>query len=541
MIKQKLEENLKRVIERLGYPTTDIILSISRNSEFGDYSSNIALQLAKLKSEVSEQTPAEIANEILEELKSLDFTRDNLSEIKIAGQGFLNFFIKKEFWQEDLKEILKEGKDFGKNDVGSGKKIQVEFISANPTGPLTLANGRGGAVGDTLANVLSWSNYLVNRQFYVNNTGNQIRMLGESVLSALGKFPSKEEHYKGEYIKELAEIFKKDQDLDPLELGEKVAQYLLEHEIKPAIERLGVNFNEFYSEKSVYERDLIKKTAELLKEKGLVYEKEGALWFKASEFGDEKDRVLITSEEARGRIEPTYFLADVAHHLDDLEKGYVKRINLLGADHHGYGERIKGVMEALGFEKRVEIIFFQFVRLFKGGKEVRMSKRAGNFVTLDELLEAVGKDVARFFFLMYSPDSHIDFNLDLAKEKSEKNPVYYVQYAHARMANILKKAENESKLVNNELLTEKAETNLIRHLISLPDLVREISDSYQVQHLTTYAITLADLFHRFYEQCPVLGAESEKLKEARLALVFAGKIVLGNVLKLLEIEAPERM
>lgn len=537
MIKQQLEKDLKRVLNDLGYKATDSLLSIPQNSTFGDYSSNVALQLAKQLSVISHQSSVEIANKILEKLRSLSY----LSHLEVKDPGFINFFIKEEALTKELEEILDKKESYGSSLMGKDEKVQVEFVSANPTGPLTLANGRGGVIGDTLSNVLSLIGYKVDREYYVNDTGNQVRLLGESVLAALGKAENKEEHYKGEYIKELAEKFKEKVDLEPLELGHLLSDYLLEQEIKKALQRFGVQFDEYYSERSVYEKDLINKTINLLKEKGVAYDSDGAVWFKASEFGDEKDRVLMTSEKERGKSEPTYFLADIAHHLDDLSRGYVKRINILGADHHGYALRIKGAVEALGYKDKLEIIFMQMVKLFKGGQEVRMSKRAGNFVTLDELLDIVGKDVARFFFLMYAPNTHIDFNLDLAEEQSSKNPVFYVQYAHARMANILNKGGDLPQFLTTTHFKYPHELALVKHLINFPNLVEEISQSFEVHKLTSYATELADLFHKFYESCRVLNAENEELKNARLSLVKASQIVLANTLRLMGISAPERM
>lgn len=543
MIKKQLKEDLKKVIQNLEYKSDDIVLSISENQAFGDYSSNIALQLSKLKLETGKHNPVEIANKIVARVKSQESSKSYLEKVEVAGAGFLNFFIRPEFIAKDLEEVLGYGDDFGKSEKGKGQKVQVEFISANPTGPLTLANGRGGSLGDTLANILNYLGFEVDREYYVNDTGNQVRLLGESVLAAAGKLVKEDNHYQGEYIQELAKKFADQLNLEPQELGHLLADHLLKEEIQPAISRLGIKFEEFYSERSLYKRNLVEKTAKILQEKGLAYEKDGALWFKSTLFGDEKDRVLITSDNERGKKEPTYFMADVAHHLDVLERGYDKRINFLGADHHGYAQRIKGAVSALGYEGKIDLIFFQLVKLFKEGKEVKMSKRAGNFVTLDELLDQVSKDVIRFFFLMYAPDSHIDFNLDLAKEKSQKNPVFYVQYAHARMSNILKKAEeNQAQTVIKwELLNHPTELALVKHLTYFPELVEEIGSNYQVQKLTTYSILLADLFHRFYESSRVLNAESRELKEVRLVLVKAGKIVLGNALKLMGIEAPERM
>lgn len=539
MLKKKLLEDLKKAVEDLGYKVPDIVLSIPEKEGFGDYSSNIALQLSKLESGNGKQSPVEIAKQIITQLGTLDY----LERVDIAGPGFINFFIKPETIAVQVEEILEKGKDFGKCEIGKGEKIQVEFISANPTGPLTLANGRGGAIGDSLANVLTWNGYEVEREYYVNDTGNQIRLLGESVLASAGKIEPAENHYQGEYIKELAEKFKDNLELDPQGLGHLLADYLLESEIKPAIGKLGIKFDEFYSERSLHERGQVEKVANQLKESGAAYEKDGALWFASTRFGDEKDRVLMTSVEGRGRAEPTYFLADIAYHLQVFEEGFIKKINLWGADHHGYEKRVDSALEALGYGGRLNVIFMQMVKLFKEGKEVRMSKRAGNFVTLDELLSQVSPDVARFFFLMYSPESHINFNLDLAKEQSEKNPVFYVQYAHARMSNIIKKSEIQNPKSENsyQLLNHPAELALIKHLVQFPDLVEEIAGDFQVHKLTFYSTRLADLFHKFYEKCRVLNAETNELKEARLALVSAAKITLGNSLSLLGVTAPERM
>lgn len=541
MIKQKLIKDLKQVVEKLGFESSDIVVSIPQNPNFGDYTTNIPLQLANQKSPNRPHSPLEIAKLIKQDLDSRVESQQYLAKIEIAGPGFLNFFLKPSAISLQLSEIIDRGQDFGKNTSGRNQKVQVEFISANPTGPLTLANGRGGAVGDSLSNVLEWNGYQVEREYYINDTGNQVRTLAESVLAAAGKLDPQEEHYKGEYVQELAETFKDSLEDDPQTLGHKLADYLLEKEIKPAIKRLGINFDSFFSERSLYP-DKIDQALKVLKEKGLSYQKDGAIWFNATKFGDDKDRVLVTSEMSRTRQEPTYFLADIAHHLMVFDQGFVKKINIFGADHHSYAKRLSDCLKAILGEDRVAIVIIQLVRLFKDDhQEVKMSKRAGTYVTLNELLNELSPDVIRFFFLMNAETTHLDFNLDLAKQQSSKNPVFYVQYAHARISNILKKAAKIEEVSDLTLLTHPKEIDLINHLTILPDLVFEIGRDYKVHRLTTYATTLADKFHQFYENCPVLQAKTPDLVQARLTLVKASQIVLANTLALMGISAPEKM
>ncbi|MBI4039809.1 arginine--tRNA ligase [Candidatus Daviesbacteria bacterium] len=545
MIKQKLVEDLQKVVGELGFvKPTDVEIYISQKESFGDYSTNIALQLAKQKSANGQHSSQDIANGIVEKMKGFDY----LKKIDVAGGGFINFFVDVKFISQGVEEILKLGNKFGKNEIGKGQKIQVEFISANPTGPLTLGNGRGGSIGDALSNVLEFCGYQIDREYYVNDTGNQVRLLGESVKAAAGIIPKSEDHYQGEYVQDLSEQFKDQLKRDSLDLGHILVDYLMENDIKPSLKSLGINFSEFYSERSLYQRGLVDKALNLLKAKDLAYDQDGAVWFRSTKFGDEKDRVLVTSKTSRGdeqptpiKSGPTYFLADIAHHLDVLSRGYIKRINVLGADHHGYGKRIQGAMEALGYKNKVDIILMQLVKLFQDGKEMRMSKRAGTYITIDELLSHISGDAARFFFLMYEPNTQINFDLNLAKEQSNKNPVFYVQYAHARMFGILSKAGGNFKEFDSKLLTHPAELNLIKHLLTFPDLVEEVAQNYSVHQLTGYSIKLADLFHRFYESCPVLNADSKELKAARLKLVDASKLILKTTLGLIGVSAPDRM
>lgn len=540
MLKHQLETELEKVVQGLGFTApTDTVISISQNPQFGDYSSNIALQLANQKSKEGLQSPLEIAKQIIRHLGHPIY----LERVEIAGPsaggGFINFFVKPDYLAQDIKEVLDQGDKFGQSDRGKGKKVQVEFISANPTGPLTLANGRGGAVGDAIGNMMELNGYQVEREYYVNDTGNQVRTLAESVLAAAGKAEKKPEHYQGEYVYELASKFADQLELETQQLGHLLADYLMENEIKPAIKKLGIKFDNFYSERSLYP-DKINQALDELKAKDAVYEKDGAVWFKSEELGDEKDRVLMTSVQGRGRAEPTYFLGDIAYHLDTYARGIDKKINVWGADHHGHAIKMKKALEKIGYSGKLEVIIMQMVRLFKEGREVRMSKRAGTFVTLGELLTEVSSDVAKFFFLMYAPSTHINFNLDLAKERSEQNPVYYVQYAHARMCSILSKVGKITK-ADLTLLTYPQEQLLIKHLLDFPDLVTELTKTLQVHQLTSFAISTADLVNKFYEACPVLYAGNEELVAARVRLVQAARIVLANCLRLLGVSTPERM
>jgi len=447
---------------------------------------------------------------------------------------FINFFLAEKYLQEQVKEVLKQKENFGRLKDGKGKKVQVEFISANPTGPLTLGNGRGGFCGDALAKVLEKAGYEVEREYYINDTGGQVKKLGLSLTES----DESVRPYKGEYIEALRKRIK---EKNPDKAGEKAAAVILKEMIKPTVERMGIKFDVWFSEKSLYESGQVDETLSFLKEKKLTYEKEGAIWFRSSRFGDEKDRVLVKKDG-----ETTYLASDAAYLKNKFNRGFDLIIYLWGADHYGYINRIKAAVEALGFKKdQIQIILMQLVQLFQEGKEVRMSKRKGVYITLDELIDEVGLDVARFFFLSKSPGRHLNFDLDAAKDKSEKNPVHYVQYAYARICSILKKLKIKSEdlkiTINDlELLRHKSELALIKQLMAFPEIIADTSRDYQLQRLPRYASGLAASFHSFYRDCPVLQEEG-KLKRTRTALLLAVKSVLENTLNLMGISAPEKM
>lgn len=534
MIKQKLEADLKQIVETLGLKVTDPLLSISQNPAFGTYTSNIALQQANLKSENGKQTPLETANQILSNLKNLSY----LSKAEVAGPGFINFFIKDEVLAAEIAEILAQTDNWGKSSKFTGKIARVEFVSANPTGPLQIGNGRGGPLGDVIANVLASQGYEVLREYLDNDVGNQVAILGSTIKAILSGKKLKKEHYQGEYVKQLTQSLKgKVEDKTDEQVGEMAVKLNFEDIMKDTI-RLGLKFDLIIHESQLRER--AQNVVERLRESGVVKEKDNALWLAPSdEFLKDRETVIVKSD---GNY--TYFTSDIVYHQDKFESGADLIINVLGADHHGHVPRLQAAISALGYDtNKFKPIVYQYVRIRKGDEVVKLSKRAGNLITVREILDEVGVDAFRFTMLLYGTQTHIDFDLNLVKEQSNKNPVYFVQYAHARMFGILSKANYQHIGSPSEakFLDKRQEIELVKHLLQLPDLLLELAENFQVHQLTTYAITLADLFHKFYEVCPVLTAESTDLKQSRLSLVKASQITLQKTLSLLGVTAPNRM
>jgi arginyl-tRNA synthetase len=513
MMREEIKKITEKAVSDLYGKTVEAEIGRPQDPVFGDYSTNVALVLGK--------NPQEIASAIK--------GKASFEKIEVRN-GFINFFVSKEYLQKQVENIIKKDSGFGRLKIGKGKKVNVEFISANPTGPLTLGNGRGGFCGDVLANVLSVAGFRTKREYYINDTGEQVRKLGHSVLG------DSQAVYQGGYIEDLRKKIKGE---DAERIGQKAAGIILKEMIKPTIKRMKVNFDVWFSEKDLYRKKETEKILILLKKKELSYEKEGAVWFRSTEFGDDKDRVLV---KAGG--EPTYFLSDMAYLKNKFKRGFELLFFFWGADHFGYINRIKAAAQALGFDKEnVRIVIMQLVRLIQQGKEVKMSKRTGTYVTLDELMDEVGLDVARFFFLARSPDTHLNFDLDLAKEQSEKNPVYYVQYAHARICSILRKLKTKvAKAATGkcDLLNHSSELDLIKQLIVFPEIVEDTARDYQVQRLPQYAVGIAAAFHRFYRDCRVIN-ENNDLQKARLSLTLAAKVVLKNTLSLMGVSAPEKM
>jgi arginyl-tRNA synthetase len=533
MIKYKIKELISQAIKK-AHPNVEVPdFSVEEAEEkFGDYSTNAAMILSKTMGE----QPADIAPKIIDSIASIE-KGEIIVSAEVAEPGFINFKIALPYFQQKISEIVGAGVAYGHSDLGKDLQVNIEFISANPTGPLTLGNGRGGYFGDCLANIFKAYGAQVEREYYINDRGVQILALGHSVLK------DKMAVYKGKYIEEIAQKVKS-KSLD--EAGSQAATILMEEYIKRTIEKMGIKFDTWFSEKSLHDSNLVSEILNMLKKASLTYEKDGALWLKTTEFSDDKDRVLVTREG-----EHTYFISDIAYHYDKIRRGYDLLIDFWGADHHGYVGRMNAAAEILkkevNWSGELKILIAQLVRLVSKGEEVKMSKREGTYVTLDELIDEVGQDVTRFFFLERALNTHMDFDLDLAKAHSQKNPVYYIQYAHARICSILNKSQisNIKNQTNTKSqiskLKEPEEIALIKKLIKLPEIVEEIVGDYQVQKLPTYAIELADSFHRFYEKCPVINSGDNNLTAARLLLLKATQIVLKNTLDLMGISAPEKM
>ena len=523
----------------------DFVIETPKDEKNGDFSTNLAMQLTR----ILRQNPRKIAEAIVGgiDLPGL------VERVEIAGPGFINFYLVPGWLNRVLPAIQEEDADYGKSNAGGGERVQVEFVSANPTGLLHIGNARGGALGDTLAAVLNEAGYVCDKEYYINDAGNQVENLGKSVearyFELLGRddYEIPEDGYHGKDIiattqRLLDEKGESLVDLPEAERRELMKNYALKEKvagIRGSLENFGVVFDNWFSEQSLHDAGSVHEVVDILREKGVVYEKDGAQWLRATDWGEEKDEVLVRSNGT-----PTYFAADIAYHRDKFERGYKRLINIWGADHHGHVARLKGAMTALGYPgDDITVILMQLVRLYRGGEIVKMSKRSGKYVTLDELIEEVGKEAARFFFIMRSPDSALDFDLDLAKAESSDNPVYYVQYAHARICSILSVAGVETPKaadVDLSLLTEENERVLIRKLAEWPQEVADAARELAPYHLAYYAKELANAFHSFYNSCKVL-TDDAALRDARLALVDCTRITLRNVLTLLGLSAPERM
>jgi len=538
----------KAALSKLGIDNIeDITFESPNNPEFGDIATNIAMQMAReLK-----KNPRIIAQEIID---NLDYNKEVIERVDIAGAGFINIKFSPVFYDVLFEKIRQSGIDYGKQKIGNGIKVNVEYVSANPTGLLHLGHGRNAVVGDTVANLFEWMGYDVTREYYFNNAGNQMNNLGKSIYARYNQidnpdFPLPENAYHGEYITNIAnDLYKssptKYKDLEddsPLHAELiKAGEVWCFEKIKNTLKKLKITQDVFYNEDSLYTEGKVDEVLKTLKEKGLSYEKDGAVWLKLSEMGLDQDRVIVKSTG-----EATYRLPDIAYHIEKFKRGFDIIVDVFGADHIATIPDVMQTVEHLGYDKeKISVLIHQFVTLTENGKQVKMSKRTGKSYTLDDLLDEVGEDVVRFFFIMRSISTHLEFDLAIAKEQSDKNPVFYLQYAHARACSIFSKANEQGVSLNNDynykLLTDEAEVNLIKQLIKFPELISISCDKREAHILTEYLKEVASAFHKFFHNCRILDSEQD-IRDARLQLVEMTRIVMKNGLTILGINAPEKM
>ncbi|MCP8617399.1 arginine--tRNA ligase [Salirhabdus salicampi] len=550
-VEQKLKEEIVQSVIKAQLATEEqiptVILETPKEKAHGDYATNMAMQLAR----VARKAPRQIAEEIV---KHFDQTKASIESIDIAGPGFINFHLDNSFLTDLVTTVLDQGDNYGKTNVGNGEKVQIEFVSANPTGTLHLGHARGAAFGDALANIMDTAGYHVEREYYINDAGNQMNNLAKSVearyMQALEKdWDMPEDGYFGQDIVQLGKKLAEEEGekwVDTTE-EERLAyckQYglsFLLNRIKEDLESYRVTFDNWFSETSLYEDGKVEESLNMLQEKGYLYEAEGALWFRSTDFGDDKDRVLVKKDGSY-----TYLTPDISYHNDKFRRGFKTLINVWGADHHGYIPRMKAAITALGYNPEdLEVPIIQMVNLIQDGEIVKMSKRTGKAVTMLELIEEVGLDAVRYFFVMRSNDSHLDFDMDLATSQSNENPVYYVQYAHARICSVLRQAEEKGFKVEQNfdktLLSSEKEVDVLKRIGEFPQVVGDAAEKRAPHRITQYVFDLAADFHSFYNAEKVVDIEHAERTKARLALIEAVRITIANSLQLIGVQAPERM
>jgi arginyl-tRNA synthetase len=550
-VQSRLKEEIRAAVLKANLATeeqiADVILEIPKEKAHGDYSTNMAMQLAR----VAKRAPRVIAEALIE---NFDRSKASIEKMEIAGPGFINFYMNNAYLTDLIPTVLDAGEKYGETNVGSKQKLQVEFVSANPTGDLHLGHARGAAVGDSLANILAKAGYDVSREYYINDAGNQINNLALSVearyFQALGMEKAMpEDGYHGADIigigKTLAEEFgNKFVNVDEQERFDFFREYGLKYEmakLQKDLEDFRVSFDVWYSETSLYKNGKINEALKVLRENGYIYEEEGATWLRSTDFGDDKNRVLIKQDGSY-----TYLTPDIAYHKDKLDRGFEKLINIWGADHHGYIPRMKAAIQSLGYgADALEVEIIQLVHLYKNGEKMKMSKRTGKAVTMRDLVDEVGLDATRYFFAMRSSDTHMDFDLDLAVSESNENPVYYAQYAHARICSILRSGEEQGITVDKNadfsLIGAEKEIELLKKLGEFPQAVGEAAVKRVPHRVTNYIMELASTFHSFYNAEKVLDHEQPERTKARLALIKTVQITLRNALALIGVSAPEKM
>jgi len=554
-ILQETEINLKKALAQAIITANladekdipSIVLEKPKQKSHGDFATNIAMQLAKIAKKAPRDIAADIKNH-------LDLEKAYIKNIDIAGPGFINVFMDNSYLTQLVPTILEQKESYGQTDSGKGTKIQVEFVSANPTGDLHLGHARGAAVGDSLCNILETAGYEVEREYYINDAGNQIDNLALSVearyMQALGKeWEMPADGYYGKDIIKLGEnLVNEDNDIWAEKPSEERLTYFKERGLKYELEKIErdlkeyrVPFDHWFSETALYNENKVEEVLEVLRSKSVTYEAEGATWFKTTDYGDDKDRVLVKSDGSY-----TYLTPDIAYHKNKLDRGFDELINIWGADHHGYIPRMKAAIQALGYPKdTLDVKVVQMVNLYEDGQRVKMSKRTGKAITLVQLMEEVGIDAMRYFFNMRSADSHLDFDMDLARSESNENPVYYVQYAHARINSMLNQAKEQGYNLNDEydvsLLTSDKEVDLLRVLGEFPQVIADAADKRIPHKMTQYVFDLSSALHSFYNAEKVLDANDVEQTKVRISLMKAVKITLANALKLIGVSAPEKM
>ena len=549
VIKQIIHDALEKAqqageLELSSFP--EIVVEKPKDEKMGDFSTNIGMTLAKSE----RKNPKTIAESVARHLKSGD-----LSKVEVAGPGFINIKMSQEFFLKRLRNAVSQGENFGSSDSGQGTKVMIEFVSANPTGPLHVGHGRGAAVGDCLARIMKKAGYDLSTEYYINDVGNQMNFLGRStwlryreLKGEVIEFP--EDHYRGDYIKDIAQEVidqKGDEFLNKPEeecipFFRRFAKDNILKGIEKDLSEFRVNFDNWFSEESLYEDKSVEKAVDWLKGQGHIYEKDGAVWLKSSAFDDDKDRVIVKQTGER-----TYFCSDIAYHQNKINRGFKKLINLMGADHHGYVPRMEAVLEAMGYDKKIfKILLVQFVSLLRAGEKVSMSTRSGEFETLADVVSEVGVDATRYFFLMRSSDTHLDFDLELAKKETPDNPVFYIQYAHARICSIFRAAEENGVIWDSSAgvdlapLNEDEEFAIIQAILSYPEIVEKSARALEVHRISHYLLDLVSRFHGYYSRHRVIS-DDKSLTQARLFLLDGLRITIRNGFELMGISAPEKM
>lgn len=535
-MKDKLIQLLSNILKRLNLENVNITIEIPKNKDNGDYSTNVAMQLTKLL----KKSPIDIANDIVSNINE-----EWITKVEIAGPGFINFYIKLDYLFTNINEVIFKDRLYGSSNIGNGEKVNIEFVSANPTGTLHIGNARGGAYGDSLARIMSFCGYDVTKEYYLNDAGNQINKLGRSILSRYlskigieNEFP--EDGYPGKEIYTIADKVYEEHgnslNTNDLDIFKKYGVDYLTSQIMQDLATYRINYDVVTSEKSIYEKYPVQNVLNKMNENGYLYEKDGATWFKSSSIYDDKDHVLVKADGSY-----TYLVPDISYHMNKIDRGFKQAIDVLGTDHHGYVARLKSALKAVGYDDSiVSVKLLQLVRIVKNGEVESMHKRSGNIVTLHDLIDEVGVNAARYYFSKYSLDTQMDFDIELAKSKSNDNPVYYVSYAYARLCSILNKYPEVETCDNYNLITEKEAYNVLASIYNFTDVCKNACQKQTPHVITNYAYELASLIHTYYEKCRVISDDAEKTKQ-NLNLIKSAKITLRNALYLIGVVPDERM